>query len=278
MAEGLTANQMASEFDILYDLMVDFSAGDGFHINSERSLFLSQAQENIVKQRYHPSGNKYNEGLEETEKRRKDLSELTKSVLLRSFTGATALGVTGAMEAFTGSYNLPNGNFWKLPANFMWSLSESADITLLSTNSQYTCTGTPYKITNRKVIPKTHDEYQADINNPFSKPYYDLLWRIDYSRQDTTTGVSGTTNQKRHELITDGTYTVDSYRLRYVSRPVDIVPFTLADTSTVTASSADCQLDPSIHREIINEAVRIAVSVTRPEMEQVKEIEVQKTE
>ena len=278
MALGLSANDMAAEFDIQYDLLVDFSAGDGFHINSERKFFLSKAQENIIKQRYHPSGNKYKEGLEETEKRRKDLSELTDNVLLLAFTGATSLGVTGAREAFTGSYNLPNGAFWKLPADFMWSLSESANITLLSTNSQYTCTGTPYEIENVRIIPKTHDEYQADVRNPYAKPYYDLVWRLDFQREDITIGVSGTTNQKRHELITDGTYTVDEYRLRYVRRPLDIVPQDAADSSTVTADAADCRLDPSIHREIVAEAVRIATSVTRPEMEQIKEVEVQKSE
>jgi len=275
MANGLTANEMATEFDYQYDLITNLEA-PGYN-NAERSFFLSKAQENLIKQRYHAAGNKYGEGFEETEKRRKDLSELTKNVLLLAFTGATSLGVTGARESFTGSYNLPNGTFWKLPVDFMWSLSESADITLSSTNEHYTCTGTPYALTNVRVLPKTHDEYQADVRNPFAKPYYDLVWRMDYQREDDTTGITGD-NQKRHELITDGTYDVDKYRLRYVKRPVDIVPHSLADSSTVTADAADCRLDPSIHREIVAEAVRIAVSVTRPELEGVKENEVQQSE
>ena len=275
MALGLTSNQMASQFDIQYDLITNLEA-PGYN-NAEKSFFLSKAQENLIKRKYHPSGNKYGEGFEETEKRRKDLSELTENVLLLAFTGATALGVTGAREAFTGSYNLPNGTFWKLPADFMWSLSESADLTLSSTNELYTCTGTPYVRTNTKVLPKTHDEYQADVRNPYAKPYYDLVWRMDFQREDDTEIISST-NQKRHELITDGTYDVSKYRLRYVKRPVDIIPYSATDSSTTAGQTASCRLDPSIHREIVAEAVRIAVSVTRPELEPIKEAEVQKSE
>lgn len=273
MAEGLTSNQMVTEFDIQYDLQnLDAQA----YNNAEKSFFLSKAQENIIKQRYHPGGNKYGEGFEETEKRRKDLKELTENVLLLN-TGEVGAGVTGAGQPFTATYNLPNGTFWKLPVDFMWTLSESADITLSSTNEMYICTGTPYARTNVRVLPKTHDEYQADIRNPFAKPYYDLVWRMDFDREDHATGITGD-NQTRHELITDGSYDVDRYRLRYVRRPADIVPYLLADSSTETAAAADCMLDPSVHREIVAEAVRIAVSVTSPELMQVKEVEVQKSE
>ncbi len=271
---GLTAGAMASEFDILYDMITSLDA-PGYN-NAEKSVFLSKAQENLIKQRYKPTGNKYGDGFEQTEKRRADLSELVQNVLLLSFTGATALGVTGAREAFTGSYNFPNGTFWKLPTNFMWSISESADILLSSTNSQYLCVGTPYIIENVKVKPKTHDEYHADINNPFAKPYHELVWRMDYQKQTYAEGITAG-NKARHELITDGTYAVSRYRLRYIRRPDDIIPVTSSDTTAGT-SSVDCRLDPSIHREVVTEAVRIAASVTKPQEVQVKEFEVQKSE
>lgn len=264
---GLTAGAMAKEFDIKYDMITSLDA-PGYN-NQEKSVFLSQAQENIIKQRYQPRGNKYGDGFEQTEKRRVDLSELVQNVLLVTATN---------IEAFTASYNLPNGRFWKMPADFMWSISESANIVLGSTNSQYTCTGTPYIIENVKVKPKTHDEYHADIENPFAKPYHKLVWRMDYQREDYTEAFTAGT-ETRHELITDGSYTVDKYRVRYVRRPDDIIPVTSGDTTAGTAGQrVDCRLDPSIHREIVTEAVRIATSVTKPEEVQVKEFEVQKSE
>jgi len=269
---GLTAGAMATEFDYLYDMVTSLDA-PGYN-NAEKSVFLSRAQENIIKQRYQPRGNKYGDGFEQTEKRRVDLSELIQNVLLLAAT--TGTGTTGARETHDSSKNLPNGQFWKMPADFMWSISESADILLGSTNTKYTCTGTPYTLTNVKVKPKTHDEYHADVGNPFAKPYYDLVWRMDYQKETYTAAVSAT-NQTRRELVTDGSYTVSKYRVRYVRRPDDIIPVTTSDTSAGT-SSVNCRLDPSIHREIVSEAVRIATSVTKPEEVEVKEFEVQKSE
>ena len=269
---GLTAGAMAKEFDYLYDMITSLDA-PGYN-NAEKSFFLSKAQENIIKQRYTPRGNKYGDGFEQTEKRRVDLSELIQNVLLLAAT--TGTGTTGARETYDETKNLPNGRFWKMPEDFMWSISEGADILLGSTNSQYTCTGTPYIIENVKVKPKTHDEYHADINNPYAKPYYDLVWRMDYQRE-TYTGAFTAGNQTRRELVTDGSYTVNKYRVRYIRRPDDIIPVTSGDTTAGT-SSVDCRLDPSIHREIVTEAVRMAVSVTKPEEVQVKEFEMQKSE
>jgi len=257
---GLSASEMVTEFDYLYDMITSLDA-PGYD-NAEKSFFLSQAQENIIKQRYKPSGNKYGDGFEQTEKRRVDLSELVQNVLLLTATD---------MQAFTGAYNLPNGNFWKMPEDFMWSISEGADILLGSTNPKYACTGTPYKLTNVKVKPKTHDEYQADVDNPYAKPYYDLVWRMDYQKENYTGAITAG-NKTRHELITDGTYSVTDYRVRYIRRPDDIL------YSGAPTGSTDCRLDPSIHREIVQEAVRIATSVTKPEEVQVKEFEVQKSE
>ena len=266
---GLTAGAMASEFDVLFD--VD---APGYFNNQEKSVFLSRAQENILKQRYQPRGNKYGDGFEQTEKRRVDLSELTQNVLLLAAT--TGTGTTGARESFDETLNLPNGTFWKMPTDFMWSTHEAADITLGATNTKYTCTGTPYIIENVKIKPKTHDEYNADVSNPFAKPYYKLVWRMDYQKETYTGAISGT-NQTRHELITDGTYAVSKYRVRYVRRPDDIIPVTTGDT-TAGISSVDCRLDPSIHREIVAEAVRMATTGLKPEEVQVKEFEVQKSE
>ena len=47
---GLTAGAMAKEFDVLYDMVTSLDApGDN---NEEKSIFLSKAQENIIKQRF----------------------------------------------------------------------------------------------------------------------------------------------------------------------------------------------------------------------------------
>jgi hypothetical protein len=80
-------------------------------------------------------------------------------------------------------------------------------------------------------------------------------------------------NTDIHELITDGTYAVDNYFIRYIKRPEDIVVDTLTPVNQV-----DSELDDSIHREIVDEAIKIAVSVTKPEEYQIKQAENQQAE
>jgi len=93
-----------------------------------------------------------------------------------------------------------------------------------------------------KVKPIKYDEYNINKDDPFKKPDSDLVWRLDYG--DTSL---------RHELITDGVVSIDTYKLRYIKNPTDIDIF--ANTS--------CILNTTDHEEIID----IAVSLIRPSTE-----------
>ena len=72
----MTPAEMKYEFLLSYNKITNFDAPG--YTDREISSFLSIAQERYVKQHYHSKGNKYLEGYEHTEKRRKDLSQLTK--------------------------------------------------------------------------------------------------------------------------------------------------------------------------------------------------------
>ena len=80
-------------------------------------------------------------------------------------------------------------------------------------------------------------------------------------------------NDRRHELITDGTYTIAEYHLRYLRRPQPII----IDGSTVdgVVGPLDSELDPILHKRIIDMAVKIATGVTDPQSYQIKTIEQQ---
>jgi hypothetical protein len=66
--QRLTAQQMKDNFLVLYDKVTNFAA-PGYEDN-EISLFLTSAQDQLVKRYYNYKGNKYREGFEESEKRR----------------------------------------------------------------------------------------------------------------------------------------------------------------------------------------------------------------
>ena len=235
----MTAVEMRDLFFILYDKITNLAAPG--YTDGEISDFLNKAQLQFVKHRYNEKGNKYQEGFEETEKRRKDLAQLTRNL------------VAGISSDQTGVS--PNGVFYDLPEGFMYTLREEATIT-----SSDDC------VDGQRIYikPITHDEYAINLLNPFKKPDTTVAWRLDYSN---TSPVSGTAT-KRHELVTDGTYSVGTYHLRYLNMPSNID----------IAGGITSELDPSVHEEVVDAAVRIAAGITDPGSYQIKVIEEQQGE
>ena len=237
----MTAAEMKSLFLVLYDKITNLAA-PGYE-DSEIEQLLNKAQLQFIKSRYNPKGNRYNEGVEQTEKRRKDLSELTVS---------KTLGNSDLSADQTGTH--PNGYLFNIPSNLLYTLEEEATIA----SSDSCINGTRIS-----VIPITHDQYTANIRNPFKKPDATVIWRLDLSR-DTT--VAQTT--KRHELVCASTYTISSYHIVYLKFPRDI---------SIT-NNISCELDTSVHEEIVDIAVRIATAVTNPQEYQIKSAEQSLTE
>ncbi len=222
----MTANEMRYAFDVSFDKITNFDA-PGYE-DAEVSLLLNKAQERFLLQTYAGT-NKLKEGFEETEKRRKDLNELTKNSV-----------ITTPSVSQTGT--LPNGTLFDLPTDFLYAIKEEVVI-----SSEDECDNGK----RVKVKPITHDEYTINIENPFKQPYNELVWRLDYSR------TTDNTNPKRHELITDGTYNITEYHLRYLRRLSNIV----VDLD-VPANQVHCVLDEITHQRIVDLAVEIALELT----------------
>lgn len=232
----MTSTEMKKEFLILYDKITNFDA-PGYK-NSEIETFLNKAQERYILRILNAFGNKYRQGFEATEIRRKGLSELLKSVTLT--TADVSANQSGVMT---------NGTFFDLPTDFLFAMQEHAIIA-----SDDTCIDG-----NRaKIKPATLDEYNSNIENPFKKPYENIIWRLD---------VASDAGFKRHELVCGDDFTVSEYHLRYLKEPANIV-----------IGTQDCELNPITHRAIIDEAVSIAAGVTDPETYQIKINEQQRSE
>jgi hypothetical protein len=232
--------EMKQEFLILYDKVTNFDA-PGYE-DIEISIFLTKAQERVVLSLYNPLVNRVREGFEETEARRKDLQELVK-------------GVTLTTPSTSQSNHLPNGVFYTLPEDFLYAISE--EVTLASTDP---CING----TRLRVKPITHDFYSINLANPWKKPSVkNAVWRLDYS-------------DGKHELVTDGTYTISQYHLRYMKRLTPIIIGT--DIVDGVAGPTNCELNTILHKRIIDEAVKIATGITNPEQYQIKTIEQQKGE
>lgn len=229
----MTVTEFSNEFDILYDSIADKS-GPGLDLY-EKSVFLTKAQLEIVKTKYS-IGNKYGESFESSEKRRVDLKEL-----ITHYTTSTILDNEDGISTIS--------NFFKLPSDLFIPIQESINIEVGGS------------IKNISLIPKTHDEYKIQINNPFKRPDETVAWRLDISKY---------LDISRVEVISE--YPIKNYNLRYLKIPNPII---LEDLSSGEfegqglnignqTSSQTSQLHDSIHYEILDRAVELAVKSYKP--------------
>lgn len=232
----MTLNDFKLEFFILYDKVANFAAPG--YLDDEVSIFLTKAQERIILSLYSEDGNKYKEGFEETEKRRKQLQQL----VIPNVTLSLSANQTGA-EGFA----------YDLPSDCLLIIKEKAKI------SGCACCNNEYK----RIKPITHDEIESNRDNPFKKPSEKLLWRLDIG-------------SSRHDIIPKEGTTVTEYTISYIKKPRPII----LDNSIIDGFTGplDCELNNIIHRQIIDEAVKIATGITDPQLYQIKTIEKQSSE
>lgn len=229
----MTTTEFSNEFDILYDNIAS-KAAPGLDLY-EKSVYLTKAQLELVKNKYNSKGNKYQTGFEASEKRRVDLKEL-----IRNYKSNIQISSTDNISQL--SY------FFRIPSDTMFIIQEQCDVIDLN------CKGEVFKTINIK--PKTHDEYNTQINNPFKKPDDSIIWRLDYFSH-----IGGT---KNIELISIIEPTV--YKMRYIKypRPIILTNITEGDFEGGDLSidgqinEQTSELDKEIHQEILDRAVELA--------------------
>jgi len=247
----MTANEMKFSFQLKFDSLFEFSAPA--YDDRQISYLLTEAQFRVFTDHYDPLSNKTQRGFESNEMRRRDLEQFIKSA---SVSG----GEITASSDQTGIHT--NGTFYDLPTDFLYAVEENAITTAVAGEEV-------------NVKPVKHDEYRANIRNPYKQPYENLVWRMDYSRYTPHYNPSNPATPKRTELIVGPNSSnhsspgvvpsITDYRVRYIQMPPDIV----VDEVTA-ANQRHCVLDETLHRVIVDEAVKMAVATVNPEEYQLK--------
>lgn len=235
---------MKFNFQLKFDSLFEF--GSPAYDDRQIGYLLTEGQFRVFLDYYDPFNNKKQQGFESNEKRRRELEQFIK---------ASTLDVTPSTGADLSTDQVgvhPNGVFVDLPEDFLYMVEESATTTEIPDEEI-------------SVKPVKHDEYRANIRNPYKKPYSNLLWRMDYSRSVPFYDPSEAATNKRIELITDGTSTLDEYRIRYLMTPADIIV-----DEVVSTNQRHCMLDSTLHRVIVDEAVKMAAASVNPEEYQIK--------
>lgn len=226
----MSPTEFSDRFDVLYNNIMS-NAAPGLN-EYEKSVFLTKAQSEIIKNYFNPSGNKYREGFDQSPKRQIDFSMLMKSVKLAK----------GTSEV---QYDVRSDSF-KYPSDIFIIVNES----LLIVRDSKT-------VGVRQVIPIAYDEYMRLMSKPFKEPLKSQAWRL-------ITGVSN--NLSVAEIIPNNNDRKDSERflqVRYVKKPRPIIVADLDQTlGDVTIDgeykAMTSELDPSIHEEILQRAVELA--------------------
>jgi hypothetical protein len=235
----MQANEMRYELLLLLDNLFEFGAPA--YDDTQIGSLLTKAQMRVFKKRYDPA-------FELTEERRRDLEQLIKPA---EYDSTDIPGSTITVSSSQDGIH-PNGVFFDLPSDFLYAAEEA--VTTDTSSGEV------------KVDPVTHDEYLANIDNPYQNPNVksgtSVFWRMDISRETQPVGVTSG-SAKRTEIITEGG-TITKYRMRYISTPQDIVV-----DSITPANQVHCILDDSIHPEIVDEAYKIAEASVRPEEYQI---------
>jgi hypothetical protein len=234
----MTTKEFSNEFDIHYNSIASNQA-PGLDLY-EKSVFLSKAQLELVKTHF-TMGNKYKKGFEQSTKRRIDLTNL-----IKSYVATLPLELTNKLHS--------NSVLFKIPNDTMFIINESAK--LLSNDS---CING--NVVN--IVPKTYDEYNVQINNPFKRPDKSVVWRLDIG--------SISEGLKNVELITSEKG-ISEYKLRYLKYPSPIILTNLNAEFPDEGLSIDnktteqtCKLDESFHREILDRAVELATMDYKPQ-------------
>ena len=218
------------EWNLAFDLFWNNIASDkapGLE-KYEKSVFLTQAQEEIVLEHFSARSNALQEGIDDSTRRQADFSILIRSAELDTVNHDP----DGAFRPSSRS------KYYLFPADALLVLNEE-----VTDGSNY-----------YSVVPLSHEEYARLMMKPYKYPPKGQVWRL------LTSYVSSPRKLPVVELI--GRFSSDSphYRMRYVKRPQPIVLADLPSGLSVNGSStvATCMLPEHLHDEILQRAIMLA--------------------
>lgn len=225
-------NEWSPRFDTLYNnLMSNQAPGVDEY---EKSVLLTKAQEEIIKNHFNPKGNKYSEGYDDSPKRQMDFSMLTVVSKQDQVTNDSTLQHLHTGQNAKSSVS----HFFNFPSDAFIILNEQ----LLVTRNG----GEKYLM----VVPIDRVTFDMKMSKPFKYPLKHQAWRL----------LTSTSSKRCAELVPGPNDTVNSYIIRYLRRPNPIILEDLPDGLTINGDSKaqNCSLDENLHEEILQRAVELA--------------------
>lgn len=258
--------EFSNQFDVLWN-NINSNQAPGLD-EYEKSVFLTKAQDEILKNYFNPRSNPKQEGYDDTIKRQADFSGLMREK-------------AGIIDSNPNSQFDPRSIVYKVPTDVYLIINEQI---LLKQTIYNPAPDPPDTFIRgiRQILPINYDEYRRLMSKPYKEPLKYQAWRLF-----TSTESNSFNGQRIAEIImtsTDKNSDYDKeYRIRYIKFPKPIILSDFSDAfgenisingyngseefysnsrsgdSSETLTIWDpCELDPVIHEEILQRAVELA--------------------
>lgn len=213
----------------------------------EKSVLLTQAQDQIVKSYFDGTLNPQGQGFDDSTRKQVEFSSLIKvATLVKENTASN-------YQTFDS-----RGIVYRLPRRVAGD--EGTEVLfILNERLEYTNVSDTSKNGVYVVVPINYKEYDREMSKPYAQPLKKQAWRLF---QNNVTGFDVYSELIPRWNITEGTGKTLVYKIRYIRRPVPIILEDLPDGLEIdgfTEESA-CELNPILHMDILNRAVELAIA------------------
>lgn len=199
----MTAQEFSSEFDLLYN-NISSAQAPGL-TEYEKSVFLTKAQDEIIKNYFTnvQGGNKYQQGVEDSEKRYADFSSLlTVAVLNAETTNIVPFDERGKL------FKLPDGTADKKVMIVITEIFKTGKATSEKENPS---------LTSYQVIPLKFDEYIRLMSKPSSDPLKKQVWKLMGNSESGNGSIEIVPHWK------DKDNNINKLILKYIRKPYPII-------------------------------------------------------
>lgn len=251
----MTNQEFSNGFDVLlnsYALQANF--GEGASNASivldeyEKSMFLTQAQDLVLKSYFSAATNEQGVGIDDAERRQIDFSSL--------------ITVANATRVASGISYDDRSVVFELPTTIVNEVKIASILFIL--NEKITVTDSNNRIVKYYVVkPINYKEYDRLMSKAYAKPLKRQAWRL--LRDNATSAEADIYSEI---IIGDTSYTEApyalNYKVRYIRRPKPIILTSLRDSALGDlnidgySDEMSCELNPILHPEILSKAVELA--------------------
>lgn len=291
----MTNQEFSNEFDILYNNVTSNQA-PGLD-EYEKSVFLTKAQDQIIKDYFDPRSNKVQSGFDDSQRRQIDFSMILKSVVYGASTPfevvtdntiteglQTCQTYSELVELFEGSGQITDRDvaYIKNYVDFATVLEtgdeETAFVSILpfGVSSFDDRENTKSVLLSEPILMFINESLTVIRNSnetklvvlPISYVEYTRLMSKPFKRPVKSQAwrlLDSSEGTKRVELIVGPSDNIVKYSFRYIRKPKPIILGDLDGLSIegetgqgVNPTDVGCELDPILHQEILQRAVELA--------------------